>query len=282
MEQPTETEKIETRARAKEFDHGTIPMQMANVILGLPTKPGPSFDDRSSVSATGWTFDQLVSQRVLLTTININPSTGSIGSSPLFILQNSWDNIRKIHFRTLDPLFFLKSWKWHLTFQFRSNFQQVGMMSISYVNAPIDAYPYLTGKPQQYLESPLSSMELGTYGKVTSNLDDHPLDTPEAIYQLPHTLVMMGEDQDVECTFNWLSPFKAAFDDVNPTPDQLATQDKYPEKNGAVYDMGNVRLHTIIPMTLASGIAANELTVRIWSHLTDVEYAGYIPTDNII
>ncbi|ASK12195.1 putative capsid protein [Lasius neglectus virus 1] len=281
MDQPTEIEKIETRARAKEFDHGTIPMQMANVILGLPTKPGPSFDDRSSVSSTGWTFDQLVSQRVLLTTINIDPSTGTTSTTPQFLLQNSWENIRKIHFRTLDPLFFLKSWKWHLTFQFRSNFQQVGLMAISYVNAPIDAYPYLTGKPQQYLETQLASDTTGNYGK-TLQLLEHPLDSMEAIYQLPHTLVMMGEDQDVECTFNWLSPFKSAFNNVNPTPNEISTKDSYPEKYGTTYDMGNVRLHTLIPMTLASGIQANQLTVRIWSHLTDVEYAGYVPTDELI
>lgn len=281
MDQPTEENKIETRSRAKEFDHGTIPMQMANVMLGLPTKPGPSFDDRSSVSSTNWTFDQLVSQRVLLTTFNVGLQDGGFNTPPMFILQNSWENIRKIHFRTLDPLFFLKSWKWHLTFQFRSNFQQVGLMAISYVNLPIDAYPYITRKPQAALESPLSQMELGNYGRSVIQ-EAHPLDSPEAIYQLPHTLISMGEDQDVECTFNWLSPFKAAFDYVNPDPNYLAYNDKYPEQNVAIYDMGNVRFHVLVPMTMATGASGNLLTVRVWSHLSDVEYAGYIPTDTLI
>jgi hypothetical protein len=281
MEQPTEEQKIETRSRAKEFDHGTIPMQMANVMLGLPTKPGPSFDDRSSVSATNWTFDQLVSQRVLLTTFNLTPADGGFNTPPKFILQNSWENIRNIHFRTLDPLFFLKSWKWHLTFQFRSNFQQVGLMAISYVNLPLDTYPYITGEPQCPVEMTPSFMELGRYGNSTLT-DAHPLDSPEAIYQLPHTLISMGEDQDVECTFNWLSPFKAAFDYINPKPNFLAYQDKYPEPAVAIYDMGNVRFHVLVPMTLATGVSGNELTVRVWSHLSDVEYAGYVPTDSQI
>lgn len=279
MLQPVEDQKIETQSRAKEIDHGTLPLTLDNVILGLPTKPGIQFDDRSSVNATKWTYDQLVSQKQLLGTYQVTPSTDP--KKPLFAMRNSWKTIRDLHFRTLDSAFFFKSWKWHLTFEFRSNFQQVGMMTLSYVNLPADAAPYILGEPISFIGQ---KPEVGTKNK-NIGYRTTVLDTLECIYQLPHTLIMMGENQDVECTFNWLSPFKSAFSDkfYNPYEKQFPGI-KWPafdDPSYDDYDMGMIRLHVPVPMTLSTGVDPN-LTVRVWSHLTDVEYAGYVPQDSIL
>lgn len=279
MNQPVEDQKIETTSRAKELDHGTLPLTLENVMLGLPTKPGIQFDDRSSVNATKWTYDQLVSQKQLIGTYNITTTTSS--TRPVFAMRNSWKTIRDLHFRTLDSAFFFKSWKWHLTFQFRSNFQQVGMMALSYVNLPMDAAPYILGEPISFIGQ---RPEIGTKN-TDGGYRTTVLDSLETIYQLPHTLVMMGEDQDVDCCFNWLSPFKSAFSDKIYNPfteiDPNIQWPVFDDPSEDDYDMGMIRLHVPVPMSLANGVNPN-LTVRVWSHLTDVEYAGYVPQDSIL
>lgn len=266
-------------SRAKEIDHGTIPLKMQNVILGLPSKPGLQFGDRSSVNAIKWAYEQIVSQKQLLTTVSIAKDI----SKPIFILENSWRAIQKIHFRNLTDLFFLKSWKWHLTFEFRSNFQQVGMASIVFVNAPQSAIPYLTGSPVSNVDGVLTSYDTpGKIGIPDSSVKlTHNLFSLSSAVQLPHTHVMLGEKQDVECTLNWISPFSSSFKQVNPYGDQSIYADSYPNPNDLQYDMGFIYLFVPIPMNYATGVDPN-CTVRIWSHLTDVEYAGYTPDDRII
>lgn len=272
MEQPIPQLQQEQDSRAKEIDHGTIPLSMSNVMLGLPVKSGIQFDDRSSVSSTPWAYEQLVSQKRLLTTLTIDPSTSTM--NPIFLLPNSWDVIRKLHFRNLDSLFFLKSWKWHLTFQLRSNFQQVGMITISFVNLPLNCFSYYFGKPAAQKTDQIFSLQDGQVGAVTNYDGPFIIDKLASIYQLPHTLLMLGENQDVEVCMDWLSPFKAAFTPVSQGTLNVAS----PEALG--YDMGHIRVHAPIPLTVASGVSDTKATLRIWSHLTEVKYSGYDPTDS--
>lgn len=275
MEQPLPIQQQENDSRAKEIDHGTIPLPMSNVMLGLPTKPGLNFDDRSSVSAIPWDYAQLVSQKRLLTTLKITPTTPS--TTPIFLLPNAWDIIRKLHFRNLDTFFFLKSWKWHLIFQLRSNFQQVGMITISYVNLPLNAFSYYFNTPINQDTEKIFSLEDGMVGTVLDYKDQFPVDRLSAIYQLPHTLLMLGENQDVEVTCDWLSPFKAA---VQPAARAGSVVAPPPSYMG--YDMGHIRVHVPIPLEVATGVSDSTATIRIWSHLTDVKYSGYDPTDDTL
>lgn len=269
-------------SRAKEIDHGTIPLKMQNMILGIPTKPGVQFDNRESVNAVKWAYEQLVSQKQLLGTFAIPLATDKNSTNPFFMLQNSWANIKKIHFRNLSDLFFVKSWKWHLTFEFRSNFQQVGMCTIVYVNAPTSAIPYLTGKRLVPVDSPLAKTDRPQIGapETTVNLS-HSLFSLNAAIQMPHIHVMLGEKQDVQCTMNWMSPFKASYLDFNPDNPEYVYGDPHPDPYAPEYDMGFIYLFAPFPMEVSTGVDTNS-TVRIWSHLTDVEYAGYCPDDTII
>lgn len=275
-------ESNETNSRAKEIDHGTIPLPMENVMLNMPVKPGNQFDDRSSVSAIKWAYEQLVSQKQLLTTISI--PVGGIKDKCIFILENSWKNILDIHFRNLKDLFFLKSWKWHLTFELRSNFQQVGMISINYCNLPQDAIPYITSEWLAPVDNRISKISPnGQIGQPANDIltQNHDLFNFATTQQLPHTLLMLGENQDVSCTLNWLSPFKSTFIDPNPSdPDSITGFAVKPFSN-PYYDMGFVYVTIPVPMTISSGVDPN-CTLRIWSQLTDVEYSGYIPDDTII
>lgn len=265
-------------SRAKEIDHGTIPLKMQNVILGLPEKPGIQFGNRESVNSIKWAYEQLVSQKQLLCTVPI--TVGGPNNFPIFLLQNSWTTIMNIHFRNLSDVFFLKSWKWHLTFEFRSNFQQVGMATIAYVNAPMSAIPYLTSNPITWVDgAPSSSTTPGRNG-IPTNVLSHSLFSLSSAVQLPHIHVMLGEKQDVECTLNWVSPFKSAFKNVDPYV-KSPIYGNLPNPNDPQYDMGFIYLFTPVPMTVSTGVDPN-CTVRIWSHLTDVEYAGYTPDDTVI
>lgn len=275
MLQPTEDLIPETDSRAKELDHGTIPMSNQNVMLGLPIKPGIQFDDRSSVEAIKWTYDQLVSQKILINTISVPVGKEYLGK-PLFVLPNTWSLIRDLHFRKLKDLFYLNSWKWHLTFEFQSNFQQVGLFAISYVNAPIDAIPYLTGDPITPVGNKIYK-EGDNLGLPADSYRIGLLDQIQTIYQLPHTLINMGENQTSQWTFNWLSPFKSEFRTYN-----YAGTIYPPPASSSGYDMGHIRIHAIVPLNSVAEGEANNLTIRIWSHLTEVKYAGYVPTDDIL
>lgn len=273
MSQPTESQKIDDTSRAKEIDHGTIPVSMTNAILGLPTKPGNQFDDRSSIAATKWTYDQLAGQRQLITTLQVTNTTDTL--KPVFVFPFTWNQINKQFFNSLGKLFYFKSFKLNFCFQMRSNFQQVGMMAISYSNYPFSAVPYLFGNKANTPYTPATSGD-GTemfYPKIMDRYFTTELDSLKAIYQLPHTLYMMGEDQDIPVSINWLSPFKAGFKNNEP-------------KGGAAwyytndYDMGNLRLHVPIKMNTAPGVNTN-LTVRIWGWISDIEYSGYVPDDTL-
>nr|UMO75639.1 MAG: putative capsid protein 1 [Polycipiviridae sp.] len=273
----------ETNSRAKEIDHGTTPLPMENVMLNLPFKSGNQFDDRSSVSSIKWAYEQLVSQKQLLTTINI-PVQG-VKDTCIFYLPNSWETILKIHFRNLQDLFFLKSWKWHLTFELRSNFQQVGMISINYSNIPQDAIPYITSNWLSPVDTPCymtsPNGKIGLPIKDAIKTPTHDLFNFATTQQFPHTLLMLGENQDVQCTLNWLTPYKSTFMNVNPYPEESILSDSIPEISNPYYDMGFVYVTIPVPMTIAPGVDPN-CTLRVWSHLTDVEYSGYIPDDSII
>lgn len=273
MEEPaTNTES----SRAKEIDAGLIPLQMQNVILDMPSKPGIQFDNRESVNATKWAFEQLVSQKQYLTTFTL-PFQTKTPDKPLFIMPNSWKAITDIHFRQFTDLFFFKSWKWHLTFEIRSNFQQVGMISIAFVNCPVNAFPYITGSPLTYVDSSLTStITPGLNGIPDDTLRDHSIFNLHSIVQLPHKHVMLGENQQVNVTMNWLSPFKSAFGQYSGSK-----PDKQSNPNDPIYDMGFLFVTNPIPLNCAAGADAN-CTVRVWSQLTDVEYSGYCPTDSII
>ena len=245
-------------------------------------------DDQSSVSAPKWSFDQLVSQKKLLTTLKIDSNTNKDhGNKPVFVFQNTWRNIWKIHFNSLNSIFLFKSWRVNFSFQFRSNFQQVGMMALSYSNYPIDSIPYLMNT----LQSPAYQIDsdFDQNGAVYPWLQDNylvtELDDLRAIYQLPHTLVFMGEDQDVNVKLEWLSPYKASIDSWNYKKD---FNPKTPLPGGKVgpttynndYDMGTLRLHVPVPMRVSTGVT-DTLTVRVYTWLDNLEYSGYVPTDSL-
>nr|UMO75663.1 MAG: putative capsid protein 1 [Polycipiviridae sp.] len=277
MIEPTEQQKIDTNSRAKEIDHGTVPVPMSNAILGMPTKPGNQFDDRSSIKAMKWTFDQLVGQKQLIDTITINKQTDTL--KPAFLFRNSWNQINSRFFNNLASLFYLKSFKLNFGFQFRSNFQQVGMMALSYCNYPTDSIPYLFGDYQlpAVLTKTAVSNHAYDWPAILDIYKTGMLDTMRAIYQLPHVFVMMGEDQDVPISINWVSPFKAGFHDNYETSNDATQRFEYFNND---YDMGMLRLHVPIKMSTAQGVT-DTLTVRIYGWISDIEYSGYSPSDSL-
>ncbi|UCR92512.1 MAG: hypothetical protein [Apis polycipivirus] len=273
--QPTAQQQNSTNSRAKEIDHGTIPLPMTNAILGMPTKPGIQKDDQSSVSAPKWSYDQLVGQKKLIFTKTIDSNTDA--TKPFFVFRNSWRDIWKVHFNSLNSIFMYKSWTVKFLIQVRSSFQQIGMLAVSYTNIPADATGYLLNSDTFTLPPYLLDVDQDElcfpntekYYQVTE------LDSMRAIYQLPHTLIPMGEDQDVMVSLNWVSPFKTSMDAFNPNV-KFNSHDHLTTFNNN-YDMGTLRIHAPIKLKPVSG--AGSLTVRVYSWLENLEYAGWSPTD---
>nr|WPV63629.1 MAG: hypothetical protein [Wufeng shrew polycipivirus 5] len=243
--EPLEIEQNTEKMRATEIDTGAALLSMENVMLGLPQKLTESRSFSSTV-AQPWDYGELMSQRKLMATLNITPDTPT--DKPLWFYTNSFQQVMSTHFRNLSDLFLVKSWTLNFLFEFRSNFQQVGLCNLVYTNLPQILQHYLLPK---------------------TSFDTFTMQT-----QMPHRLVFMGEDQEINISLKWLSPFVSAptakFYQIHPTP---AINDDY--------DMGTLFLTVPFPMEVAAGVDST-MTVRIWSHLSDVTYAGYSPTDKIL
>nr|WAL01500.1 structural protein [Electric ant polycipivirus 2] len=247
--EPLEANQNTIQSRATEIDTGALPLPMENVLLGLPQKPEMAIE-RLSVSSTPWSFSDIVSQKKLFNTITVTPDTPT--DLPLYIFKNSWDNVYKNHFRSFKDFFLLKSFTLNFLFEFRSNFQQVGMFNIVYSNIPQNLISYLVGY---------------------ENFVSYSLQT-----QLPHRKVFMGEDSDVHIQLKWVSPFKSGLATERYYPDVDRSEGGYTTSDD--YDMGSLYLYLPFGMNVSTGVDST-MTVRVWSYLTDVDYSGYTINDNL-
>lgn len=240
--EPLQNTKNEIDSRAKEIDTGAFPLSMENVLLGLPQKPTIAIEKLSVVSRP-WSYSDLVSQKKLLTTLKV--SKGETFNKSLWDFRNSWSNVRKTHFRNLDDIFLLKSWTINFLFEFRSSFQQVGLFNVVYSNIPRPLINYLVG------EAAFASFELQV--------------------QLPHRKVYMGEDMDLHVALKWVSPFSSCMSTAQYYPGQSSSQTGTRLDD---YDMGSLYLYCPCGMETSQGVNP-DMTVRVWSYLTDVDYSGY-------
>ncbi|ASK12213.1 putative capsid protein [Solenopsis invicta virus 2] len=257
--EPQEQQKNEVISRAKEIDTGAVPLPMSNVILGLPYKPDPTTVDKTGVMSRPWSFADLVSQKRIVADLHIDNTT----NGKVWEFHNTWMNVLNTIFKTtgstageehLRNLFGLKSWTLNFTFQFRSNFQQVGQLIIFYTNMPrlLKNYHSATDVTEDYYSS---------YMVQT---------------QLPHRKIPMGEDQDVDVSLKWISPHAAAFGS-----DMYADGQTVYDYTSYLYDMGTLRLHVPFPMEVATGVDS-AMTVRVWAWLSDLTTGAYKPYDSVL
>lgn len=246
--EPLQEQQTTEKSRATEIDTGALPLSMDGVLFGLP-KPVVRDSDVGSAVSQPWSYGDLVSQKKLLTTLRVTTDVKP-GREPIWHFRNTWRNVYETHFRNLEELFMLKSWTLNFLFEFRSNFQQVGQFNLVYTNIPKPLQPYLVGD------------EFGSYLIQT---------------QLPHQKIFMGEDTNTTVQLKWLSPFKSGiyFDKYLtgiPSDYSSVTDD---------YDMGTLYLYVPFPMQVATNVDPS-MTVRIWTYLSDVDYAGYRISDTIL
>lgn len=245
--------KYEEHARAKEIDTGAFPLLMSNVVLGLPYKPDPTASLHQTASTRTWSYGDLVSQYKLIADLNVSNTTEDY----LWHFQNTWKNVVDLHFGSrFKQLFGIKSWTLNFKFQFRSNFQQVGQFLISYTNIPALLWDY---------------HGLHQTGSNLWDIGDYLFHT-----QLPHRKIAMGEDIDIDVSLKWLSPFMGSFG-----TDMYAEQENgWSASQHYGYDMGTLFLRVPWKMEVASNVDAN-MTVRVWSWLSDITYGAYSPTDSV-
>ena len=242
--EPTEQQKIKDYSRAKEIDTGATPLSMGDVLLDLPQTPGNPHDI-STVSTVPWDVKDLLSQKILLANLNVDPSTSE--TAPVWEFVNSYRSMIAARFFAGDLANMFSSFSWTLCFkiEIRSNFQQVGLIALSYSNCPYILERYLSN-----------------FGQPTNFA---------SILQLPHKLIPMGEDTDVEVKFLWNSNAKAAQNSHFTRKEDLSIDD---------YQMGTFRIMVPYKMETAAGVNQN-LTIRVWGYLEDLVIGGYQPRDSV-
>lgn len=246
----TEAEKSVEQDRATQLESGSIPLQGSNVLLGLSEKPDPMLSQRDHALVANWTFAQLLGTHKLVGTYTISTSTPV--NQKVWSFIHTFDNVMNMHFRNVKNYFRL--WRWTLNFEFeiKSVFQQVGQMLIVNHTIPAVMVRYLQGT--NALES--------SYRRMT---------------QLPHKKIMMGEDTKVYMSLKWDAPVEATFSTQNAYKNPAL-----PKGNHVVpYDMGEIFLIAPFQMQVAQNVTP-QLTVRIYSWLSDVGMSAYSPQDSML
>lgn len=246
----TEMQKNIEQDRAVQLESGSIPLQGSNVLLGLQDKPDPMLDQRTHALVANWPFAQLLGTHKLVGVYTVDTSTPT--DKKIWSFVHTFDNVMDLHFRTLKSYFRLWRWTLNFEFEFKSVFQQVGQLLI--VNHTI---------PQVMMDVLQEGASLTKdYGRMI---------------QLPHRIIMMGEDTKVFMSLKWNAPVEATF----------ATKKNYinpalPKENYLVpYDMGEIFLIAPYSMEVAQGVTPS-MTVRIYSWLSDVGMSAYSPQDSLL
>lgn len=233
------------------------PFSLVESGLPLGISRQPTFGSHTSADLGNISYTQLISQEKLVGVINI--TTSSPPDVPLWSFINSHKHVKELHFPKQN-VFRLQSWNLHFRFEFRSNFQQVGMALIYQHNYPRDALSYCVGKA------------LG--GRVSTKLAT----------QLPHLKIALGENFDAEAVMKWNLPYHAQSSDQMTGGNyawQFGNQGKLNPRQLFEPEMGSIHLAVPVQMQVSTGVTP-EMTVRIWSWLTDVKLAAYQPSsDNL-
>lgn len=257
--EPTENEKSEIRARATEIDTGALPLSLGSVPMMSSLSLDPSRPFHGNATAPQWNYSELLSQRKLVGTFPI--TTSSADGHVVWSFRHTFANVIEMHMRTLKNLFHLYSWKLHFSFQFRSNFQQVGQILIVQHHIPRNLFKFLT-----------------SYDRLE---DSYQLCT-----MLPHVKVAMGEDVDVEAEMVWNAPVSGSFGYANGYEMKSWSMgyggyDDARDIEYSSYDMGSIAV--IVGKQMEVALSVNpQMTVRIWSYLSDLKYGAYCPEDHLV
>lgn len=253
----TENVKEKLVARATEIDSGAIQLTLGATPMFSNISNDPASMIHGPAKAPSWSFTELISQRKLVGTFPITQSMKQ--GTKIWTFRHTFANVLTMHMREMSELFHLYSWKLHFSLQFRSNFQQVGQLLVVTHHIPKNLLLYLTG--YQDIE------------------DSYQLCT-----MLPHVKVPMGEDIDVDAELVWNAPVAATSNVGKAYAYQswaIGIVDKPRKIEHSGYDMGAISVFVGQQMELAQNVNP-QMTVRIWSWLTDVKYGAYTPTDSIL
>lgn len=237
---------------------GAEPQEESGLPLGLPRQPDIMATHHAHAEAQRLSLISLLEQDKLVGTFVIN--TASQEDKPVWQFTHTATNVLNMHMRTMKTFFRLASWTLHFKFEFRSNFQQVGQCLVVQHNMPLELLWYLIGREPNTADETLL---FKSYRLMTL---------------LPHTKVAMGEDVDVNATMNWNIPiegaqsYEAGYNWNTSTNEGLVREE---------YSLGKIFVIPAIQMHVSTGVTP-EMTVRIWSRLSNLKLAAYDPRDPLL
>lgn len=236
-------------------ESGPFSLVESGLPLGITRQP--TFGSHVSADLGSISYIELLSQEKLVDVVKISTTTKPDQS--VWSFKNTYSDVIALH-APKQNVFRLASWNLHFRFEFRSNFQQVGMALIYQHNYPDDAMSYMIGH------------------NAPTNL------STKLATQLPHLKIAFGENFDAEAVMKWNLPFHALSSDQQVTGNyawKLQSSQDYPALLNMEPCMGSIHLCVPVQMQVSTGVTP-EMTVRIWSWLTDVKLAAYQPDkDNL-
>lgn len=239
-------------------ESGAVPLQESGLPLGLPRQPDQMALYHSHAETARVAFTTLLEQEKLVGTYMITPNTPT--NVPVWSFRHTASNVLNMHLRSMSKLFRLSSWTIHFKFEFRSNFQQVGQCLVVQHNMPLELLWYILGKDEEDVAA------------------DVIYDSYRYMTLLPHTKVAMGEDIDVTATLNWNIPLEGCY--------ALEAGYVWPSQDTSKVvaepiELGEIFVIAPIKMEIANGVTPN-MSVRIWSRLSNLKLAAYDPTDQLL
>lgn len=238
---------------------GAKPLEESGLPLGIPKQIDVMASHHDHAGTARLALTTLLSQDKLVDTITINSATSQ--TVPVWKFTHDASSVLQMHMRTYADFFHMSSWTLHFKFEFRSNFQQVGQCLVVQHNIPERTFWYLIGKRSGS----------DSYAELYS---DYKLMT-----LLPHTKVSMGEDVDVHATMNWnlaVEGCQSSYAGYSWPPG-----DGIKGFKNEIQRMGHIFVIAPIPMQIAQGVSPN-MSVRIWSRLSNLKLSAYDPKDTVL
>lgn len=207
--------------------------------LDITQRPTP-FVDRSLTKTTAWSYFDVASIKRLIATAEL--TSEEVAGKSLWSFNFDPDTVTSLFASELGTHFGLFSAKLNFEIQIQSHFTQLGALLVTYSNAP-DSVKTIFG---------------------TAGAESNPFTK----FRLPNDVITLGKSMSHLYSMDWILPIKNWPTQSEKTNAGAAAFKNYLNSHGVL------DLSVLVPLT---SLNALPVTVRVYAHLTDLEYSLWIP-----
>lgn len=203
---------------------------------------------RSLIDAQSWDFGQIFGVKRHVTTITLDQTMSGV----IYSFNNTVSNVRNL-FSNIDISEYFKYVRYNVVFELevQSHFQQQGALI-----AQVLPFAYSTA------QNTVTEKALINMGFSYFNQDSRTVDTI-----FPHDFITLGHSGNYKVVLPWLC-------NRNMLPTALQSTSSISSLFSGYY-MNSFVLRVFEPLLVVAN-AVNVCSIRIWVHLENLQYSGYL------